>query len=884
MRKRTINLILAIICLTFIFLTLIPLFLGYYVGPRITRQILEQEVEKFFQKTVEVEGAGITIFGGFGIRYKNLRIRGPDGKEFFQAETFLLKPWIKSLMLGRLRWKRIVLKDPSVHLIRTSDGHINLDWKRREKSERKDEGFFHRLREMATHLPSQLSIRGGRIRFTDFGLTQDPLVTEIERIELTAHDISPEKPFSFRLTGRFVGGMGERFAISSKVTSKEEALDPSHLEFQISLKADSIDSRRIWPYVRSVLPVERMRGLLDLKIRFRGGATSFHSSGEMKIRQGHFAIPKLYTTAIEPKEASLNYDLEYDGEEIHISQVVFRLPHVSVRGKGSVQRIASRNRSISLEFTTGRASLKDISPDLPDRAIPEKLLPFLTDGGTQGFLRVEKARLEGSWANLSPEGLRKNPEMLSIRTRLDACSLLVDPKLPPIRNISGVLSLQGDKVEVSNFRGKFLRSHLSEINGSISRIHSSPRLAVTFKGDLDLKGLVSLLKSNRMPKEIREALEPIVKISGKAKMSGEIRHRFNNLTNLAYKGRISLRRGHVSLAGLALPLTNLEGEIRCDEKEILLSHFKWRMGESLWHGHASFRGYLRRLRKKVTLAKKLKISLDMGTEELRIDDLLSKRGRERKLQIDPRSIWVNSTINGKVRISRGSFNGARFENFDATFIVKRGLLRFKRFQAEVPGGFVRCRGWINLRSRRGVSFKLIPKIHQLDMANVIPIPLPQGKGTFISGTGNLDGIITGGGNSVDRITRSLAGDLRIRVENGTIHGLEALREDGLPYNHLTARVLIRRGVASTENSYLDSDVMSMVIRGQANLNDQSLDIHVGVRPLQTMDKILSNVPVVGWLLAGKDRSILTFSFQVSGKFNDLKVESPSARDGRPMNP
>ena len=52
LRKRTINLILWIICLTLIFLTVVPLLLGYYMGPKITRQILEQEVQNLLQKKI----------------------------------------------------------------------------------------------------------------------------------------------------------------------------------------------------------------------------------------------------------------------------------------------------------------------------------------------------------------------------------------------------------------------------------------------------------------------------------------------------------------------------------------------------------------------------------------------------------------------------------------------------------------------------------------------------------------------------------------------------------------------------------------------------------------------------------------------------------------
>lgn len=851
------------------------------MGPRITRQILREQVEDFFQKKVEVGRAGITIFGGFGIQYKDVRIPGPNGKEFFRVKTFILQPWIKSLMMGRLKWKRIVLKDPSIHLIRTAEGQINLDWKRKEKAETKPRGFFQQLVTMADHLPSQLSIRGGRIRFVDFGLSRNPLVTEMEDIEVTCQDISPEKPFSISLTGRFGGGRGEKFSISGKVMGMDDPPDPNQLEYAISLRADDIDSRRIWPYARAALPFEKMRGLLDLKIDYRGGRKSFRSSGEMKIRLGQFAIPALYRAAIKPKEVSLTYDLEYEKEEIHISQLVFRVPHVSVRGSGLVQKIYGTDRSISLDFATGRTSLKAIRPYLPDRVIPKGLLAFLTDRRTEGFLRVEKARLEGPWANLTTKGVRKNPKMLLIRTRLDAWSLLVDSKIPPVRNISGLLTLRGDQVSISDFRGQLLRSHLVELNGSVSRIYSDPRIAVTFKGDLDLKGLLPLLKANRMPKKVRKAFDPILKISGKAKIAGEIRHRFSRFTSLTYKTRISLRRVHVKMASFALPLTHMEGEIQCDEKEILLSHFKWRMGESLCHGRASFGGYLRRFRRKIILSNRLKISLDMGAEKVRIDNLFAKDGGKRKTQIDPESIWVNSTIEGKVRISKGSLKEIQFENFGTVFTIKRGLLRFKKFQAEAPGGFVRFKGWINMKSAQGISFKLIPIIHQLDMTNAIPIPSARGKGRFISGTLNLEGIMVGNGSSADNIIESLQGDLQLRAENGRMYGLKTHTEDGLPYNHMTGQIVIQRGVASTGNLYLDSDAISMAIKGRADLKNQRLYLNIGVRPLQTMDKVLSNVPVVGWILAGKDRSILTFSYRVRGKFNDLKVESGATQSDKP---
>ncbi len=50
-----------------------------------------------------------------------------------------------------------------------------------------------------------------------------------------------------------------------------------------------------------------------------------------------------------------------------------------------------------------------------------------------------------------------------------------------------------------------------------------------------------------------------------------------------------------------------------------------------------------------------------------------------------------------------------------------------------------------------------------------------------------------------------------------------------------------------------------------------MDLTVGVQPLQTGDKIVNRIPVVGWLLSGKDKGILTAYFEAKGKWSDPKV-------------
>jgi hypothetical protein len=615
-----------------------------------------------------------------------------------------------------------------------------------------------------------------------------------------------------------------------------------------------------------------MGGLLDAEIEVYGGLNSFHSAGALTLRQGEFVTSGLYREPIEHEEASLVYELDYFEEELRFSQLALRLPRVSIDGNGTVRDVLQPSRSILFEFTTDKTSLQDLTSYVPDRLIPERLLPLRAADEVEGFFQVKKARLEGPWADLTPQGLRKNPQMLFMIVQLEGCRFFLDPKLPQLRNVSGSITYEGDRAEFSGGRVEFLQSHLSEFRGSISRIHTDPRIALAFKGEIDLVSLSSLMRADSMPRGVRKAVDSVTTLSGRAKIEGAIQWPINKPFDLTYKGRITLGSSRIGVAGLPFPLTDLEGEIQCDDRAIKLSGFKGKLGNTLLKGTVSVTGYLRRLREGIALSNKPAIALDVVADALTIDHLLPNGVEGEVISIDPESIWVRSEVAGKLRIRKGLFKGFPFANLATSFTLKRGVMSLKEFRAEAPGGMITCGGWVNLKSTSGISFKLTPKIQHLDMTEVVSLFADQRKRPVLSGAIDLHGFVAGSGHSPSEIMESLNGDVRFRIPKGSIYRPNADEEGGLPYRQATGQILIKRGIASTSNLRLENDSIRLAIAGEADLRHKRLDVQIRVKALQTVDKILSNLPVAGWLLAGKDRSIFTFYYRVKGNFSDLKVE------------
>jgi len=96
---------------------------------------------------------------------------------------------------------------------------------------------------------------------------------------------------------------------------------------------------------------------------------------------------------------------------------------------------------------------------------------------------------------------------------------------------------------------------------------------------------------------------------------------------------------------------------------------------------------------------------------------------------------------------------------------------------------------------------------------------------------------------------------------------------GLPYNKVNADLTLRHGVISTENLLLKGDVMNLSMVGSQNLLTDRLDATLEAMPLRSVDRILTRVPIAGWVLTGENKALLVAHFRVSGPSGDPDVDA-----------
>ncbi len=111
-----------------------------------------------------------------------------------------------------------------------------------------------------------------------------------------------------------------------------------------------------------------------------------------------------------------------------------------------------------------------------------------------------------------------------------------------------------------------------------------------------------------------------------------------------------------------------------------------------------------------------------------------------------------------------------------------------------------------------------------------------------------------------------------------ILSIDELFNKGLPYKTLSGDFAVNKGVITTKNVEMASDTMRMSAVGEISVPGSKMDVVVAMRPFVTFDKIVSSIPIAGWLITGKEESTVSMYFKVKGALSDPDV-SPMPIEG-----
>ena len=245
-------------------------------------------------------------------------------------------------------------------------------------------------------------------------------------------------------------------------------------------------------------------------------------------------------------------------------------------------------------------------------------------------------------------------------------------------------------------------------------------------------------------------------------------------------------------------------------------------------------------------------------------------------------------LNAQINAVSVNYKDISFKKFSAALNNRDGLLHLKDLHAGLFGGRISASGYLERASNRpnrwNLSLNLL-NVHSDQLFNSI------GINREIKGLMTVSGNLRADGDYLDSLKKTASGNLSLRIERGILRRFNSLSKvvsilnisqlltfklpdmstEGMPFNHITATAAIKDGIISGQDFFIDSNVMNVSMIGKVNIVKEDLDLLIGVQPLQTVDKAVSRLPVVGWLLTGGDGSLVTTYFEAKGPWSDPEV-------------
>ena len=287
--------------------------------------------------------------------------------------------------------------------------------------------------------------------------------------------------------------------------------------------------------------------------------------------------------------------------------------------------------------------------------------------------------------------------------------------------------------------------------------------------------------------------------------------------------------------------------------------------------------------------KKPFFDIHVSSPYLDTDDiiLLSKVSSPKKDE----STSEELSLKASVRSDKGKINQIPYSKLRTTFTYQQHTLDIPALEMNAfggsfssnsryvfdPGGFARYRGGFAMNK---MSAEQIMKY-------------ADSKALWITGAVTMQGNVTAEGTTLSDMKKTTQGTITIRMEKGSLKKFVFLSKvfsilnvsqllkfqlpdiinDGMPYNKITGTFSIKDGILSTDDLSVNSDSMNMSIVGTTNLVTEDIDLIIGVRPLQTVDKVVSHIPIVGWILTSDTKGLISLYFHAQGKRDNPTVNA-----------
>ncbi len=417
------------------------------------------------------------------------------------------------------------------------------------------------------------------------------------------------------------------------------------------------------------------------------------------------------------------------------------------------------------------------------------------------------------------------------------------------------------------------------------------------RGSLDLKNLPSLFQLPFFPESLRSRIGDLQDPKGEAEVALRWQGMATEWVDSLREGRVNLRGVSFSHRKVPLPFAQVEGTILLSPQQLQFQALRGKLGDTQITVSSTIPRAATPLAGAVEPRRK-RISFQVSSPLLDLDLFLPKKTESAPAAVSLegfRDLMSSWEADGKIEAAQVRYQDLFYQQLKVEIKTEEERLHVYPFQLKGAAGDFWGEGWF-MPVEKGIRFEIKPRVSNMEARAFMRIisPRSRNEGISYSGRFHIDKAeLEGEGEDFQKIKSSLNGSLRLELENGAIERNNVLskifsllnvsqyfkgrfpdlKTKGLPFREVVAHFQIRDGVAMTEDFLVDSDAMRITGMGKIDLGRNQIDGKVGVHPLGAIDTVLSNIPIAGYILTGKEKAFLSFVYEVKGDLDDPKVEA-----------
>jgi hypothetical protein len=555
----------------------------HLLDPNVYRNILQKSLTTSLEREVSIGKAKIDLWGGVGMAFEDFRIKDRSRVfDLLQSKKLTLRVKLLPLLKREVKWRRIVVDRPTLRVVRDKNGQFNIFSNGPLTGDKRQETQKKISEALSSLLGCSLTLQGGEIFFSDEGLDDSPLKTEIRSFNVELSKIAFREVFPFRINGKIIHSKKNgQFSVNGTFQNIPEDMDFSKGSVEVAVKIKGVESLHFWPYLKAVLPMKMISGVLDVNAHYRGDLQGpFKTSGKITMKDVLFDYPQVFSFILKPKWLNLDFEAEYDTKNFKIPLLFLELPEIWIKAKGRIYDIGSKEMGMEAEATSSTFDIAEGKKFIPFRIIVPDVSDRLFRSEGKGSFQVVSVKLSGKMPEIDHCDQPANAHVLFVEAKLDGAQLKLPWDFPPLEDLQGQVLFQKGHLYLKEVHGRTFQSTLEKVNATFSELLHVPTLQLDCQGKLDLTDLPGLSKSEGIPVEFSRALSSIHILSGEARYSLSAKGILIPPIRLEHHGIYNLSKARFTQPQIPFPIQIGEGRLELSDYDLKWSGARAEFGNS----------------------------------------------------------------------------------------------------------------------------------------------------------------------------------------------------------------------------------------------------------------------------------------------------------------